>query len=102
MSVCSGFSARKGRSELIVKGTAIYAGSRHGEKNGKTWMNAFLDDEKDMLARMQVFVPVELHNTRMGVAPGSRVSATLRLYMKQGQKFPEPACTLEGIEVIKG
>ena len=87
---------------MIVKGTAVYAGSRHGDKNGKTWMNTFLDDEKDMLARMQVFVPAELHNQVSGIAPGSRVSVTLRLYMKQGQKYPEPSCSLEGIEPLKG
>ena len=86
---------------MNVTGNAIYAGCRHGMKNDKPWMNCFLDDEQDILQRMQIFVPQELHNTVVNLQPGSKVICTLRLYMRQTQRYPEPACTLVTIEPVK-
>ena len=86
---------------MNVTGNAIYAGAKHGMKNDKAWMNLFLDDEDDILQRMQIFVPSELHNTVANLQPGCRVSCSLRLYMRQTSKYPEPACSLVSIQAVK-
>lgn len=78
-------------------GKANYVGSRSGEKNGKRWVNIFLDDVDNPLQRLQVYVPSEVQGMVDAVPIGSLVSVELRVYMRQTDSYPVPTCSLVSI-----
>ena len=82
---------------MFCTGTAKYVGSRSGEKNGKRWMNIFLDDVDNPLQRLQVYVPAEVQSMVGAVPVGSLVNIDLRVYMRQTDTFPVPTCSLVSI-----
>ena len=86
---------------MICTGKAHYVGCRTGEKNGKTWMNVFLDDPENPLQRLQVFVPVDLQSKVSGIPVGSSVIAQLRVTMRQTDSYPAPSCSLTAIQLEK-
>lgn len=85
------------RKSMNCTGKANYVGSRSGEKNGKRWLNIFLDDVDNPLQRLQVYVPAEVQGMVDAVPVGSLVSVTLRVYMRQTDSFPVPTCSLVSI-----
>lgn len=85
------------RKSMNCTGKANYVGSRSGEKNGKRWMNIFLDDVDNPLQRLQVYVPAEVQGMVDAVPVGSLVSVNLRVYMRQTDTFPVPTCSLVSI-----
>lgn len=87
---------------MLAAGRAIYVGNRSGEKNGKKWMNIFLDDPENPLQRLQVFVPSNLIGTVETLKPSSSVVVQLRVYMRQtDRKYPEVAISLIAIQPDK-
>lgn len=87
---------------MLATGRAIYVGNRSGEKNGKKWMNIFLDDPDNPLQRLQVFVPASLIDTIETFKPASSVKVQLRVYMRQTERYPEVAISLTAIQLDSG
>lgn len=87
---------------MLVIGHAVYVGNRSGEKNGKRWMNIFLDDPEKPLQRLQVFVPSDLISTVESFKPSSIVKAQLRVYMRQTERYPQVAVSLTAIQLDSG
>lgn len=84
---------------MLTVGRAIYVGERSGEKNGKRWMNIFLDDPDNPLQRLQVFVPSDLISTVETFKPSSAVKVQLRVYMRQTDSYPQIAVSLTAIQL---
>ena len=86
---------------MLATGRAIYVGNRSGEANGKRWMNVFLDDPDNPLQRLQVFVPSSLIDTIASFKPLSSVIVQLRVFTRQGDRYPDPALSLTAIQLDK-
>lgn len=84
---------------MLAAGRAIFVGYRSGEKNGRKWMNVFLDDPDNPLQRLQVFVPQDLIPVVEGLPQSSHVKAQLRVYMRQTDNYPAPAISLIAIQL---
>ncbi|MDO4261343.1 MAG: hypothetical protein Q4C82_04635 [Eubacteriales bacterium] len=85
---------------MLVSGKGKLVGIRHGEKNGKAWGNVYIDDELNLMERLQCFVNGDRLETVKRMAPGTVVEVHGRLY-SGGDGGNQTRFYLDSISVVK-
>lgn len=87
---------------MILTGIGRIAGTRTGTKNGKTWMNLYVDDCKNPMERLQLFVPAEVQPSVSVIPVGADVRISVRFYMRTPENgYTQVAGSLDSISLNK-
>lgn len=61
-------------------GSGKLVGFRSGTKNGKDWGNVFIDDNENLLERVQIFVNANMVHEVKAIPVGSDVNVKFHVY----------------------
>lgn len=67
---------------MRIAGVGKLVGVKEGNKNGKPWMIAYVDDEENLMERLQLFVRENLINDVHQIPIGSEITVQGRIYTR--------------------